>query len=317
MNRPEVAVRAVPAVSGGAFLGTSEFAATVLGILAGSDQRPSLVVTLPDRRRGRGRREQPSPVAVKAEELGIELLKSANVNEDTDRERIAAASARTGWASICAFGQLIREPLLSGVPMLNVHPSLLPRWRGAAPVERAIMSGDAETGVAVMRLVAGLDSGPVAAVESTPIGPDEDYGELAPRLAGIGGRLLVEALGRAVAGTIEWTGQDDDLATYAEKIESADRRIDPEETVTVVHDLVRALNPHIGAWLDLGDDRRLGVKKTSRAEGVTGLEPGELTEREGRPVLGCADGAVWLDSVQPPGGRAMDGADWLRGHGLP
>ncbi len=304
-------------MSSGAFLGTSDFAATVLGILAESDARPSLAVTLPDRRRGRGRREQPSPVAVKADELGIELLKSPNVNDDADRERIAAASGATGWASICAFGQLIREPLLSEVPMLNVHPSLLPRWRGAAPVERAIMSGDAETGVAVMRLVAGLDSGPVAAVESTPIGPDETYGDLAPRLAEIGGRLLAEAIGRAADGSIEWTGQDDELATYAEKIESAERQIDPQLPAIEVHNRIRALNPHIGTWLDLGDDRRLGVKRASPAGEVTGLEPGELTEREGRPVLGCAGGAIWLETVQPPGGKAMDGADWLRGHGLP
>lgn len=300
----------------GAFLGTSEFAATVLGILAESDRRPSLVVTLPDSRRGRGRRKQPSPVAVKSDELGIELLKSVNVNDDADRERIAAASGG-GWASICAFGQLIREPLLSAVPMLNVHPSLLPRWRGPAPVERAIMSGDSETGVAVMRLVAGLDSGPVAAIERTPIEPDEDYGRLAPRLADIGGRLLVEALDRAAADRIEWTEQDDDLATYANKIDPAERRIEPQQPVAAVHNLIRGLNPHIGTWLDLGDDRRLGVKRATPAEAVIGLEPGELTEREGRPVLGCAGGAIWLQTVQPPGGRAMDGADWLRGHGLP
>lgn len=305
------------AVSSGAFLGTSDFAAIVLGILAESGRQPVLAVTLPDRRRGRGRREQPSPVAVKAEELDIELLKSSDVNDGADRERIAAASAATGWASICAFGQLIREPLLSEVPMLNVHPSLLPRWRGAAPVERAIMCGDAETGVAVMRLVADLDAGPVAATESTPIGPDETYGELAPRLAGIGGRLLVEALGRAAGGSIEWTGQDDEFATYAEKIESGERRIDPQRTAAAEHDRVRALNPHIGTWLDLGQDRRLGVKRTALAPEVTGLEPDELTEREGRPVLGCADGALWLETVQPPGGKPMDGADWMRGHGLP
>lgn len=301
----------------GAFLGTSEFAATVLEILAGSDQRPSLVVTLPDRRQGRGRKERPSPVAEKAEELGIELLKSADVNEEADRERIAAASAGSGWASICAFGQLIREPLLTQVPMLNVHPSLLPRWRGAAPVERAIMSGDEETGVCVMRLVAGLDSGPVAAVERTPIDPDEDYGSLAARLAGIGGRLLIRALADAATGSLNWTDQEDEEATYAEKIAGEERRIDPESGVTQIHDKVRALNPHIGAWLDLGDGARLGVKQTVIATGDPAIEPGAITEIDGRPVLGCADGALRLERVQPPGKRAMDGADWLRGHGLP
>lgn len=300
----------------GAFLGTSEFAATVLEIMAGSDQRPALVVTLPDRRRGRGRREHPSPVAVKAEQLGITLLKSGDVNREEDRSRILAASAESGWASICAFGQLVREPLLSELPMLNVHPSLLPRWRGAAPVERAIMAGDAETGVAVMRLVAGLDSGPVAAVERTAIGPDESYGELAPRLAEIGGRMLVEAMSRAREGSVSWIDQDEDAATYAEKIESDERRIDPTQPADRVHDRVRALNPHIGTWLALGSEDRLGIRRTALAE-VSGLEPGELTEREGRPVLGCKDGALWLVAVQPPGKRQMDGPDWLRGHGLP
>lgn len=300
----------------GAFLGTSEFAATVLEIMAASDQRPDLVVTLPDRRRGRGRKEQPSPVALMAEELGIELLKSADVNGQQDRDRIAAASADSGWASICAFGQLIREPLLSDVPMLNVHPSLLPRWRGAAPVERAIMAGDGETGVAVMRLVAGLDSGPVAAVERTPIGPDENYGELAPRLAETGGRLLVETLARAGEGSIAWTEQDENAVTYAEKIEPAERRIDPGRTAGQVHDQVRALNPHVGTWLALEGEDRLGIRRTAPAD-VSGLEPGELTERDGRPVLGCEGGALWLVTVQPPGKREMDGSDWLRGHGLP
>lgn len=304
-------------MSGGAFLGTSDFAATVLELLAGSDRRPSLVVTLPDRRRGRGRREQPSPVAAKAEQLGIELLKSGDVNREDDRLRIAAASADTGWASICAFGQLIKEPLLTDVPMLNVHPSLLPRWRGAAPVERAIMAGDAETGVCVMRLVAGLDSGPVAMVERTPIEPQEDYGSLAGRLAGIGGRLLVRALTAAAAGTLEWSPQDDDAATYAEKITADERRIDPERNVAAVHDQVRALSPHIGAWLDLGGETRLGIHRVAIAPGPSGLAPGELAESEGRPVLRCADGALRLERVQPPGKKPMDGADWLRGHGLP
>ena len=129
----------------GVFLGTSEFAGTVLDILAASDQRPELVVTLPDRRRGRGRREQASPVADKAAALGIEVLKSGNVNEGEDLGRILEVGGE--WASICAFGQLIKEPLLTELPMLNVHPSLLPRWRGAAPVERAIMEGDEVAGV--------------------------------------------------------------------------------------------------------------------------------------------------------------------------
>lgn len=298
----------------GAFLGTSEFAATVLEILADSGQRPALVVTLPDRRRGRGRREQPSPVAEKAEELGIDLLKSANVNDETDRRKLLEAGGE--WASICAFGQLIREPLLSELPMLNVHPSLLPRWRGAAPLERAIMAGDADTGVCVMRLVEGLDSGPVARRETTPIGPDENFGSLSARTAKIGGRLLAEALAAARSGEIDWVEQGEDGLTYAEKIGAEDRRISPDErTARQVHDQVRALTPHIGAWLPLGEDERLGVRKTTVL--AEGPGAGELADRDGHPVLGCGEGAVRLDRVQPAGKREMDGDAWLRGHGLP
>lgn len=296
---------------GGVYLGTSDFAATVLGTLAASDYRPDLVVTLPDRRRGRGRKEQASPVAVKAGELGIEVLKSGNVNDDADRAKILAAGGE--WASICAFGQLIKEPLLSELPMLNVHPSLLPRWRGAAPVERAIMAGDAETGVCVMRLVAGLDSGPVALREVTAIDPDEDFGSLSERLAAIGGRLLVEALAAAERDEITWQEQGENGLTYAEKIESADREINPERPAREIHDQVRALTPHIGSWLSLGGEDRLGLRATAVLE--TGPAPGVLAEQEGWPVLGCGEGALRLDRVQPPGKQAMDGDAWRRGSG--
>jgi len=296
----------------GVFLGTSDFAGVVLEILAATDQRPELVVTLPDRRRGRGRKEQASPVADKAGQLGITVLKSGNVNEGEDLDRILEVGG--DWASICAFGQLIKEPLLTELPMLNVHPSLLPRWRGAAPVERAVMAGDEITGVCVMRLVAGLDSGPVALREETPIGPDENFGSLSARLAEIGGRLLVEGLAAADSGEISWREQGEDGLTYAEKISAEDREIDPSATAREVHDKVRALTPHIGAWLALGEER-LGVKATTLLD--SGPAAGEFAEQAGLPVLGCGEGAVRLDRVQPPGKKEMDGDAWLRGHGLP
>lgn len=300
----------------GSFLGTSEFAATVLRRLAESEARPSLVVTLPDRRQGRGRKLSPSPVAIEAEELGIEVLKSADVNAEGDRSRIVAESGPTGWSAICAFGQLIREPLLSEAPMLNVHPSLLPRWRGAAPIERAIMNGDLETGVCIMRLVAGLDSGPVALARSVEIGPDEDFGSLADRLARIGGDLLVEALATAAEGTIEWKEQEDSLATYAEKIESDERRVDPSRTARECHDQVRALTPHIGAWLGLEDDERLGVIRTVPAPDVT-PERGRCLVSEGRLFLGCVDHGLELLEVRPAGKATMDVRSFLSGYGIP
>ena len=156
------------------YLGTSDFAATVLRRLADSPHAPTLVVTPPDSRQGRGRKVSPPPVAELARELGIELLQAASVNDEGALERIRAAEPEA--SVVCAFGQLIREPLLSACRILNVHPSLLPRWRGAAPIERAIMARDPSTGVCIMRLTAGLDSGPVALRAEVPTGPDEDFG---------------------------------------------------------------------------------------------------------------------------------------------
>ena len=164
-------------------------------------------------------------MATVAAELEIELLQAENVNEQGALERIRAA--RPEAIAVCAFGQLIREPLLSEWPLLNVHPSLLPRWRGAAPIERAIMAGDARTGVSLMRLTAGLDSGPVALREEIAIGPEDDFASLSGKLSALGGELLVEALDRQAEGTLTFAEQDDEEATYAEKIDSAERRLDP------------------------------------------------------------------------------------------
>src|SRR5437588_10134526 len=196
------------------FLGTSEFAVTILRRLADSPHAPALVVTRPDRPRGRGRKLSPPPVADAARELGLDVYQPDSVNSEDAAARIAAA--RPDALALCAFGALIKEPLLSEHVIFNVHPSLLPRWRGAAPIERAIMSGDAETGVTIMRLTAGLDSGPVCAAAAEPIAPDDTYGTLAPRLAALGGRLLLDSL----SSDLRWVEQDDAAATYAEKIEA-------------------------------------------------------------------------------------------------
>jgi methionyl-tRNA formyltransferase len=304
-------------VGQGVFLGTSDFAATVLRRLADSDHCPELVVTLPDRKRGRGRRLQPSPVAEAAGELGIEVLKSSDVNAEEDRERILSVGGE--WASICAFGQIIKEPLLTGLPMLNVHPSLLPRWRGAAPIERAIMAGDQQTGVCVMKLVAGLDSGPVALRQVIPIEVDEDFARLSARLAELGGEMLVAALELAGDGSIEWTEQVEEGLTYAEKIEATERRLDPKQAVCPLNDLIRALTPHIGAFIELDGGERLGVRKARPAgEGLfPDLAPGSFAEQDSRLYFGCADGALELAVVQPAGGKPMDAASYLRGRGLP
>src|SRR5262249_17091741 len=206
------------------FLGTSEFAAAVLESLAGSDaHRPTLGLTRPDRPRGRGRRLAPPPVAERARPLGITVAQPRSVNDPEARSMIAAANGRQ-TVVVCAFGALIKEPLLSEHELLNVHPSLLPRWRGAAPVERAIMAGDAHTGGSIMRLTAGLDSGPVCLAESEVVRREDTYGSLATRLQEIGGRLIVHTLDlRAEGRPPPFNEQSGEGVTYAEKISPADR----------------------------------------------------------------------------------------------
>ena len=296
-----------------AYLGTSDFAATVLRRLAASPHRPSLVVTPPDRRQGRGRKVSPSPAALAAAELGLDLLQAENVNDEAALERIRAAEP--GAVVVCAFGQLIREPLLSEYPMLNVHPSLLPRWRGAAPIERAIMARDETTGVCIMRLTEGLDSGPVALCEETRIGPGEDFGALSARLADLSGELLVRALDLQAEGALEFAEQDEDGVTYAEKIEPAERRLDSELSAADLAAQVRALTPHVGAYVELSGEERLGVRRSVAVEGD--LEPGRLAERDGTLLLGTGGGALRLDVVQPAGGKPMAADAYLRGHPLP
>jgi methionyl-tRNA formyltransferase len=295
------------------YLGTSDFAATVLRRLASSEHRPALVVTPPDRPQGRGRKLTPPPTAAAARELGIELLQAENVNDDAARERIAAA--QPGAVVVCAFGQLIREPLLSEQLTLNVHPSLLPRWRGAAPIERAIMAGDRRTGVCVIKLVAELDAGPVALSSEVPIGTDTDFEALASTLAGIGGELLVGALSLEAEGRLEFTEQDEAAVTYAEKIEAAERRLDPARPATELAAKVRALTPHIGAYLETADGERLGVRR-ARAVDVS-LKTGAVQSEWGALLVGCSRGALRLEVVQPPGGKPMPVDAYLRGHSLP
>jgi len=263
------------------YLGTSEFAAGVLERLPA----PALVVTRPDRPAGRGRKLTPPPVALRARERGLEVFQPANVNDDEARARIAAVQPDA--VVICAFGALLKEPFLSEHLMLNVHPSLLPRWRGAAPVERAIMAGDAETGVSIMRPTEGFDEGPVCAVGREPIGPADDYGALAERLVPLSAELLIHSLEERPP----FVDQPEDGITYAEKIGPDDRTLDPAAPAEQQERVVRALHPHIGARLALPDGTFLGVHRAR-----------------------AADGRLELLEVQPPGGRPMAYADYVHGH---
>ena len=289
------------------YLGTSEFAADVLRTLASSDHRPALVVTRPDRQRGRGRRLASPPVADVARELGLPVAQPASVNDQEARASIAAVAPDV--VCVCAFGALIKEPLLGLYEMLNVHPSLLPRWRGAAPVERAMMAGDAFTGVSIMRVTAGLDSGPVCLSERVAIQASDTYGSLAGLLSAVGGRLLVQALD----GPRSFVEQASEGVTYAEKITAEDRVLDPARSAVELERVVRALTPHIGARVALDDGSYLGVGAATRAAFVP---PGATNPArvDSRLMLRCADGALELLEVQPSGGRMMAAADYLRGH---
>ena len=294
------------------YLGTSEFAAEVLERLAESPHRPALVVTRPDRPAGRGRRLSSPPVARSAQALGLDVFQPDDVNEEGARARIAALEPDV--VVVCAFGALIRDELLAAHELLNVHPSLLPRWRGAAPIERAMMAGDTETGVAIMRVTAGLDSGPVCLLEREPIRADDTFGTLSARLARLGRELLVRALDERPA-CVE---QSDDGVTYAEKITADDRVLDPvAQPAAELDRIVRALSPHVGARLALpGGSEHLGVWSARPAAPVA-HQPGWLGSEGGRLLVSCAGGsALELLTVQPPGKRAMPAADYLRGHSL-
>ncbi|MEA2372810.1 MAG: methionyl-tRNA formyltransferase [Solirubrobacteraceae bacterium] len=301
------------------FIGTSPFAVTVLESLAGTPHRPSLVITRPDRPRGRGRRPAAPPVGVAAAEHGIDLLQPERLGDVADE----VASAQPAIVVVCAYGALVREPLVSTYEILNVHPSLLPRWRGAAPIERAIIAGDTTTGVSIMRLTAGLDSGPICRQEAEPIADDDTYGTLSERLARLSSRLLIGALD----GPRSYVEQPDAGVTYAEKITPADRTLDPETTPTELARRVRALHPHIGARIDVPSlAGGLGVQEArvfagdggsgAAAGGAGGPPAGGLGVKDGRLLFGASGGALELLRVQPAGRRPMSASDYLRGHAV-
>jgi len=297
-----------------AYLGTSEFAAAVLRRLAASPHRPALVITPPDRKRGRGRRLGPPPTAAAAQSLELSLHQSEDVNSAETIDALEDAGVELGL--VCAFGQFLKASILDRFELLNVHPSLLPRWRGAAPIERAIMAGDERTGVAIIRVTEELDAGPVALVEPVAIEPDDDFGSLWPRLADLGGELAVRALDLRGAGELTFTPQGHDGMSYAEKIDASERALDPRRPALELERTVRALHPHIGTYLELPGGDRLGVGRAASQDGEA-PGAGEVRAEGGALVLGCNPGALRILSVRPPGGREMPASDYLRGHPVP
>jgi len=288
-----------------AFAGTSDFGAACLRGLLDEGVEIELVLTQPDRPARRRRTPTPPPVAVAAHELHLEVLQPERARDAAD------ALAGVGAIALCAYGQLVPGALLALAPWLNLHPSLLPRWRGAAPVERAILAGDAEIGVCVMRLVEALDAGGILSRQAFPIGKRDDAGTVMARALELGVPALAIALAAAASGAdVDGAPQTDAGVTYAAKLERVDRLLDPAEPAALADRRVRALSPHVGAVLALAGQPAL----VWRATPVDArLEPGAVVRDGGTLLCGFADGALSLDVVQLPGKRALPAAELLRG----
>jgi methionyl-tRNA formyltransferase len=298
------------------FMGTPDFAVPTLSEIVGQGHDVAAVYTRAPARAGRGMAERPSPVHAAAQGFGIPVLTPATLRTGEAAATFAAHEADV--AVVVAYGMILPEPILDAPELgcLNLHASLLPRWRGAAPIQRAVMAGDAETGVAVMRMEKGLDTGPVAMVERIAIGPDLTAGEVHDRLATIGADLMVRALAALSRGGLVFTPQPADGVTYAAKITNEDSRIDWTAPARAVHDLVRGLSPFPGAYtgIDLGKGpERLKVLRTALAQGEG--EPGTVLD-DGLTVA-CGEGAVRLLHLQRSGGKALPAAAFLRGVGVP
>jgi methionyl-tRNA formyltransferase len=287
------------------FFGTPEPAVAVLRSVRGAGHEIALVVTQPERRRGRGGATQPSPVQRAAEDLGVPVRTPARARDVIDD--LAASGAEAGV--VAAFGQLLPQALLDAVPLglLNVHLSVLPRWRGAAPVERAILAGDTETGVSIMRIDAGLDTGPVFRTVRTPVETHESAGELTDRLIAIGIPALLDVLEQLPElAPSPQVGEP----TYAEKLTVDEFRLDPSAPADALDRVVRAGNPRPGAWVDV-DGRRVKVLRAHVGDGPSG-PPYEVVWPGA--TLTTGDGALALDEVQVEGRRPVPADAWLAGY---
>lgn len=293
-----------------AFLGTPAVAVPALeALVAAGDIDVVAVVTNPDRPRGRSRSPVPPPVKEAAERHGIPVLQPERPAEVTDDLLALDLDA----AAVVAYGAILPAAVLATTAngFVNLHFSLLPRWRGAAPVQHALRAGDEVTGVTCFVLDEGMDTGPVVSRTEVPVGPDETAGSLLDRLASIGAPELVDAVRAVVAGA-ELTPQPEEGVTYAPKIERDDVRIDFARPAQEVHDLVRSANPAPGALTTFrGGD--LKVWRVARTDGEG--EPGTVLERgDDGPVVACGGGAVVLLEVQPAGKPRMDGASFVNGY---
>ena len=297
-----------------AFAGTPDFAATVLRGLISSDHHVGLVISQPDPRKGRGRKKIPTPVATLAHDAGLSIRQPARISE------AAAEISRFDALVVAAYGQILRPDTLYAARegSWNVHASLLPKYRGAAPVERAIMNGERETGVTIMKMDEGLDTGDIALQHAVEIHPDMTGGELAHQLSIVGSKAVVESLSLLDAQRLNLTRQNSLYATYAPKVSDKDKVIGWGRSAREVHDQVRALAPHVGARAY--HPRVEGPVKIWRSRVFQGPSPSQETGRilvENRQiVVGCGVGAVEVLELQIPGSRRLSTRDFLLGHSL-
>lgn len=302
------------------FMGTPDFSVATLKALHAVGHEIVAAYSQPPRPGGRrGLDLQKSPVHQAAEELGIEVRHPLNFRDQADRDAFVALNADV--AVVVAYGLLLPEAILNGTRLgaYNGHASLLPRWRGAAPIQRAIMAGDAETGMMVMKMDKGLDTGPVALTRKITISPDMTAGELHDALSIVGAEAMVEAMAKLEAGTLQTVIQPEEGVLYAAKIDKAETRVDFSCPATEVHNHIRGLSPFPGAWTEIevnGKPERVKLLASRLAEAEGALAaPG--TAINDRLTIACGTGAVSLVRLQKAGGKAMNAEDFLRGTPLP
>ena len=294
------------------FMGTPEFAAILLEEIARRGHEIAAVYTQPPRPAGRGMEPKKSPVQLLAESRGLPVFSPRSLRSAAEAEAFAAHKADV--AVVAAYGLILPRPILEAPHWgcLNLHGSLLPRWRGAAPIQRAIIAGDKESGVGVMKMEEGLDTGPVACAARVPIGPDMTAGELHDALAAAGAPLMADALEKLARGELSCTPQSAEGVTYAQKIDKAEARIDWSRPAVALHNLVRGLNPAPGAFFEA--DLGVGVERVkvlqTRVEPGAGA-PGAALDDEG--LVACGEGALRLLRVQRAGKAPMAFAEFARG----
>lgn len=290
-------------------MGTPEFSVPVLNALVDAGHEIACVFCQPPRPAGRGKQPRLTPVHARAKALGFPVRHPASLKSSSEQAEFAMLGADA--AVVVAYGLILPQPVLDA-PVhgcLNIHASLLPRWRGAAPIHRAVMAGDGETGICIMQMEAGLDTGPVLLREVTAIGAEETTGDLHDRLSGIGARLVVEALSKLDA--LEAKAQPDDGVTYAAKIDKAEARVDWSRPAVEVDRRIRGLSPFPGAWCEIGGERVKLLR--SRLTAGSGA-PGEVLSGL---IIACGSGALEVLQAQRQGKRAMSAQEFLRGVQMP